>query len=133
MESLSIIHSEWSNGWGGQEIRILSECLGMARRGHRVALVGCPTGKLRQAAAAEGLTFHPLEMRGPWDLAAIVKMRALLKSQGVDVLHTHSSVDGWVGGMAARWAGVANLRTRHLSAKVPNHPFNFVYRLPRRW
>ncbi|BEQ13251.1 glycosyltransferase family 4 protein [Desulfoferula mesophila] len=131
MESLSIIHSEWSNGWGGQEIRILSECLGMARRGHRVALVGCPTGKLRQAAAAEGLTFHPLEMRGPWDLAAIVKMRALLKSQGVDVLHTHSSVDGWVGGMAARWAGVANLRTRHLSAKVPNHPFNFVYRLPQ--
>lgn len=65
MESLSIIHSEWSNGWGGQEIRILSECLGMARRGHRVALVGCPTGKLRQAAAAEGLTFHPWRCVAP--------------------------------------------------------------------
>lgn len=131
MKPLNIIHSEWSNGWGGQEIRILTECLGMAGRGHRVALAGCPTGKLRQAAEGEGLTFHPLEMRGPWDLPAILKMRALLKSQNTDILHTHSSVDGWVGGMAARWAGVASLRTRHLSAKVPNHPFNFVYRLPQ--
>ena len=131
MKPLNIIHSEWSNGWGGQEIRILTECLGMAGRGHRVALAGCPTGKLRQAAQAEGLTFHPLDMRGPWDLPAILKLRALLKSQGTDILHTHSSVDGWVGGMAARWAGVASLRTRHLSAKVPNHPFNIVYRLPQ--
>ncbi|MCF8043178.1 MAG: glycosyltransferase family 4 protein [Desulfarculaceae bacterium] len=131
MKPLNIIHSEWSNGWGGQEIRILTECLGMAGRGHRVALVGCPTGKLRLAAQAEGLTFHSLDMRGPWDLPAILKLRALLKSQGTDILHTHSSVDGWVGGMAARWAGVASLRTRHLSAKVPNHPFNIVYRLPQ--
>ncbi len=131
MDPLSIIHTEWSNGWGGQEIRILTECQGMAARGHRVALVGCPTGKLRQAAEAEGLMFHPLEMRGPWDLPAILKMRALLKSENTDILHTHSSVDGWVGGMAARWAGVASLRTRHLSAKVPGHPFNFVYHLPQ--
>ncbi|MCB2191201.1 MAG: glycosyltransferase, partial [Deltaproteobacteria bacterium] len=131
MKPLNIIHSEWSNGWGGQEIRILTECLGMAGRGHQVSLVGCPTGKLRKAAEAQGLTFHPLDMRGPWDLPAILKLRALLKSQHTDILNTHSSVDGWVGGMAARWAGVANLRTRHLSAKVPNHPFNFVYRLPQ--
>lgn len=131
MKPLSIIHSEWSNGWGGQEIRILTECQGMAARGHRVSLVGCSTGKLRQAAQAAGLTFHPLDMRGPWDLPAIVNLRSLLQSQGTDILHAHSSVDGWVGGMAARWAGVVNLRTRHLSAKVPNHPFNFVYRLPQ--
>ncbi|MBU1273969.1 MAG: glycosyltransferase family 4 protein [Proteobacteria bacterium] len=131
MKPLGIIHSEWSNGWGGQEIRILTECQGMASRGHRVSMVGCPGGKLRQAAQAVGLVFYPLEMRGPWDLPAIVRLRALLISQKADILHTHSSVDGWVGGMAARWAGVASLRTRHLSAKVPGHPFNFVYRLPQ--
>jgi glycosyltransferase involved in cell wall biosynthesis len=131
MEPLNIIHSEWSNGWGGQEIRILTECLGMAARGHQVALAGCPTGKLRQAAEAQGLAFHPLAMRGPWDLPAIIKMAGLLKRQRAHILHTHSSVDAWVGGMAARLAGVASLRTRHLSARVPGHPFNFVYRLPQ--
>ncbi|MCF8034770.1 MAG: glycosyltransferase family 4 protein [Desulfarculaceae bacterium] len=131
MKPLNIIHSEWSNGWGGQEIRILTECQGMAARGHRVALCGCPEGKLRQAAEAAGLTFHPLAMRGPWDLPAIRGLMGLMKRERTDILNTHSSVDGWVGGMASRLAGVANVRTRHLSAKVPNHPFNFVYRLPQ--
>ncbi|MCB2227288.1 MAG: glycosyltransferase family 4 protein [Desulfarculaceae bacterium] len=131
MKPLNIIHTEWSNGWGGQEIRILTECQGMAARGHQVALCGCPIGKLRQAAEEAGLVFHPLDMRGPWDLAAIRGLMALMKRERTDVLNTHSSVDGWVGGMACRLSGVANVRTRHLSAKVPNHPFNFVYRLPQ--
>ena len=131
MNSLNIIHSEWSNGWGGQEIRILTECQGMAARGHRVSLCGCPEGKLRIAAQEAGLTFHPLTMRGPWDLAALGGLVRLLRDQKADILNTHSSVDGWLGGMAARLSGVANVRTRHLSSKVPNHPFNFVYRLPQ--
>lgn len=131
MEAINIIHSEWSNGWGGQEIRILDECLGMAERGHRVALCGCPEGRLRAAATAAGLAFHPLAMRGPWDLPATARLAALLKRENTDVLHTHSSVDAWVGGLAARWAGVVNLRTRHLSAPVNRHPLNFVYRLPQ--
>jgi len=131
MEPLNIIHSEWSNGWGGQEIRILDECLGMAQRGHRVALCGCPEGQLGAAAQRAGLVFHPLAMRGPWDLAAVRRLVALLRRERTQVLHTHSSVDAWVGGLAARWAGVASLRTRHLSAPVPRHPLNFVYRLPQ--
>lgn len=131
MEPLNIIHSEWSNGWGGQEIRILDECLGMAQRGHRVALCGCPGGQLRAAAQRAGLVFHPLAMRGPWDLAAMVRLVGLMRREQTQILHTHSSVDAWVGGLAARWAGVASLRTRHLSAPAPRHPLNFVYRLPQ--
>ena len=61
MKPLNIIHSEWSNGWGGQEIRILTECQGMAARGHRVALCGCPEGKLSaKRPRPPGLSFHPL-------------------------------------------------------------------------
>jgi glycosyltransferase involved in cell wall biosynthesis len=131
MKRVNIIHSEWSNGWGGQEIRILGECLGMAARGHRVALCGTPQSELRLAAEKAGLVYHPLLMRGPWDLPAISRFKDLLKREHIDILNTHSSVDAWVGGMAARWAGVASLRTRHLSVKVKSHPLNFVYRLPQ--
>ncbi len=130
MDSLRILHSEWSNGWGGQEIRILEECLGMAARGHRVELAGCPTGKLRSRAQEAGLIFHPLAMAGPWDLPALFSLRGLLLREGFQILHTHSSVDSWLGGMAARLAGVACLRTRHLSVPVSKNPLNVVYRLP---
>lgn len=131
MQPLSILHTEWSNGWGGQEIRILSECRGLAGRGHRVELAGCPDGKLRQRAEAAGLVFHPLAMAGPWDLPAIMKLKNLMGRLGTQVIHTHSSVDSWVGGMAARLAGTACVRTRHLSAPVSTSPLNVVYKLPQ--
>ena len=130
MDNLRIIHTEWSDGWGGQEIRILDECLGMAQRGHWVGLCGCSTGKLRQRSEEAGLPFFPLDMKGPWDVAALSKLANLLKRERIDVVHTHSSVDSWLGGFAARLKGVACLRTRHLSVPVNTNPLNFVYRLP---
>ena len=131
MDNYTIMHTEWSNGWGGQEIRILEECRGMARRGHRVLLAGCPDGKLAPRARQAGLVFHPLPMAGPWDLRAIWRLARLLERESVDILHTHSSVDSWVGGFAARLAGTTLARTRHLSLPVNTHPLNFVYRMPR--
>ncbi len=131
MRALRVLHTEWSDGWGGQEIRILSECLGLAARGHGVELAGCPEGELRRRAQGVGLVFHPLPMAGPWDLRAVWRLARLLRRREVDILHTHSSVDSWVGGLAARLAGVACVRTRHLSAPVNTHPLNFVYRLPQ--
>ena len=36
---LAILHTENSTGWGGQEIRILTEARGMLDRGHQVMLL----------------------------------------------------------------------------------------------
>jgi len=36
---LTVLHSEASLGWGGQEIRILAELTGLAHRGHRTGLL----------------------------------------------------------------------------------------------
>ena len=36
---LSIVHTENSCGWGGQEIRILTEARAMQDRGHRLTLI----------------------------------------------------------------------------------------------
>jgi glycosyltransferase involved in cell wall biosynthesis len=131
MAIYGIMHTEWSNGWGGQEIRILEECLGMAGRGHRVELAGCPEGKLRARAQAAGLTFHPLAMAGPWDLPALWRLARLLRRRDMQIVHTHSSVDSWLGGMAAPLSGAVCVRCRHLSVPVSNNPLNVVYRLPR--
>ena len=39
-EKLRILHTEASLGWGGQEIRILTEAAGMRSRGNSSAAVG---------------------------------------------------------------------------------------------
>jgi len=42
VKPLSVVHTESSLGWGGQEIRILAESQGLARRGHEGTLLCAP-------------------------------------------------------------------------------------------
>ena len=55
MRKLSIVHTEASLGWGGQEIRILSESQGMIRRGHEVRLLCPPEARIYAEAPSYGV------------------------------------------------------------------------------
>jgi glycosyltransferase involved in cell wall biosynthesis len=57
-------------------------------------------------------------MRGPWDPRALLALVRLIRREGVDLVHTHSSVDAWLGGLAARLARVPVVRTRHVSIPI---------------
>ena len=49
---LRILHTEASLGWGGQEIRVLTEARGVARLGHVVLLAAPGNSRIFQEAAA---------------------------------------------------------------------------------
>jgi len=70
-------------------------------------------------------------MRGAWDIAAALGLRRAMRAQRVDVVHTHSSVDSWVGGLAARSLGLPLVRSRHVSIPIPRRRA-LVYRLADR-
>ena len=55
MRPLSIVHTENSCGWGGQEIRILTESRGFLDRGHRVTLLAPPEAPIVAAAQRMGV------------------------------------------------------------------------------
>ncbi|MBI2949793.1 MAG: glycosyltransferase family 4 protein, partial [Verrucomicrobia bacterium] len=56
-----------------------------------------------------------------------------LIEQRIDVVNTHSGVDSWIGGLAAKWARTpVLLRTRHLNLPLKRSPLNFVHQLPDR-
>jgi glycosyltransferase involved in cell wall biosynthesis len=65
-------------------------------------------------------------MRSAWDLGGVARLAALIRRERVSIVHTHSSVDGWLGGMAARATGVPVVRTRHVSIPL-RRGFNPVY------
>jgi glycosyltransferase involved in cell wall biosynthesis len=127
----SIVHSEWSDGFGGQEHRILLECREMARRGHRVHIACRPEAALFGKAKEAGIPVTPVPIRSSADLSGIAAMIRLFRRQKVHVVNTHSGRDSWVGSMAAKIAGVPLLiRTRHISVPIRRHAFNLVYRWP---
>ena len=67
MRPLSIVHTEASLGWGGQEIRILSESQGMIRRGHEVRLLCPPEARIHAEAPNWGVpvTALPIGRKRP--------------------------------------------------------------------
>jgi glycosyltransferase involved in cell wall biosynthesis len=119
--TLNIVHTEASTGWGGQELRILTEMAGMARRGHRLHLVAPPDAQIVTAARARGLSVDTLPIE--WKrLPGLVAMRRwLARHHGkIDVVNAHSSTDAWLAAVALatlpRAPGL--VRTRHLSTPV---------------
>lgn len=118
---LSIVHTENSCGWGGQEVRILSESRGFLDRGHRVMLLAPPEAPIVEAAARWGVPVTPLGIRvkRPADLLALRGWIAAHRG-GIDILNSHSSTDSWLGAIAcATLAGAPPVvRTRHVSTPV---------------
>jgi glycosyltransferase involved in cell wall biosynthesis len=130
MRPLTVLHTEWSRGWGGQEIRIIEEATMLTARGHQLLIVAQPGCQILDKARAAGLTTHEIPMPRALDLRAIRHLRELIRAERVDIVNTHSSVDSWIGAFAVKKTPAKLVRTRHLSAPVPRHPFNFVYRMP---
>lgn len=123
MKPLAILHTESSIGWGGQELRILTEMEGMACRGHRVHLLTAGSAEILPAARARGLAVDGLPIEAK-KLPGLRAVRAWLARHGAgfDVINTHSSTDAWLVALAratlSRMAPV--VRTRHVSTPVNN-------------
>lgn len=59
-----------------------------------------------------------MRIRKGLDVAGVARCVQAIRSQGIDLVHTHSSPDAWTGGIAARLAGIRVVRSRHLSTRV---------------
>lgn len=116
-QRLTILHTESSNGWGGQEIRILAESEGMRRRGHRVIIAGTPSSRILEQAAASGVETLRIDMDGWRMYGAVGRLSAAIRRERVDIVNTHSSRDSWLASTAARLSSQKPIviRTRHLS------------------
>lgn len=128
---LRVLHTEWSNGWGGQEIRILLEAGGLIERGYEASILCTPGSRLAIEGARNGIDTPVVRMRHGFDMAAVWNAINIIREKKITVVNTHSSVDSWISSFAAMITRVPVLvRTRHLSVPIPKHFLNFVYKMP---
>ncbi|ABE30817.1 glycosyl transferases group 1 family protein [Paraburkholderia xenovorans LB400] len=119
MKALSVLHSESSRGWGGQEVRTLKEMIALRALGHNVELVCPEDARLGIRSRAEGFAVHHARMRTGGDLRSMLTIRTLLERGRFNVLNTHSGHDSLVAGMAGRLARTPFIvRTRHLALPI---------------
>ena len=120
----TILHTESSVGWGGQEIRILTEAVSLRGRGHRILVACHPQSQLARRAKKAGLEVFLLPFRRPIDPWLTWPIYRLVKRESVDLVNTHSSVDSWTASVAARLVKVPVIRTRHLGVPIKRDPFS---------
>jgi glycosyltransferase involved in cell wall biosynthesis len=118
-QTLRILHTEWSMGWGGQEIRILAEMKAFRDLGVDME-IACRQGSRIEAEARQaGFSVHLLPFASRINPATIFGMRRIARVGKFSLIHTHSSIDSWCGGLAGRLFGIPVVRSRHLSSAVP--------------
>lgn len=126
---MRIVHTESSLGWGGQEIRVLSESQGLIARGHEVRVLCPQEARIHEEAGKRGVPVTSLPI-GRKNARGVLSMRGWLLANACDVVNTHSSTDSWLVALAAKAVKEppALIRTRHISAAVPgNAPTRWLY------
>lgn len=121
-----VLHTEWSGGFGGQEIRILSEMEQMRKLGVYLALATKENNKILPKAREMGFDTYTLPFKRKTDYSTIWNLHEILKRDSFDIINTHSGVDTWCGGLASIGSKAKFIRTRHLSNKIHPSRFNFI-------
>lgn len=117
---LTILHTESSTGWGGQENRTLQESIGLKKLGARVIILCQPDSSLNRRAVAEGIEVRTCTMKKSYDIRAIQYILKLIKDENINVINTHSGKDSLLAGIAGRLSRrkPVIVRTRHLALPI---------------
>ncbi len=126
---IKVLHTEWSDGWGGQEIRIISEMVAVREQGIDVYLACRDHAQIRQKAIEKNIKVFTLPFRGNLDFSTMFDLKKIIQENNINIVNTHSGKDTWVGGFASKLAGVKFIRTRHLSNPIGSSRFNFINEL----
>ncbi len=116
----TVLHTESSTGWGGQENRTLRESIGLKNLGARVIILCQPGSVLGERASACGIKVGFCRMKKSYDLFAVRRIMKLIKAEHVDVINTHSGRDSFLAGVAGRMSSRQPIivRTRHLALPI---------------
>ena len=76
----------------GSVVQMFQLARGLARRGHRVAIVSRPEGDVPAEARREGIDFVPLSLKHEFDLGSARRLARAFDERTVDVVHVHKGI-----------------------------------------
>ena len=102
---------------GGAEEYFLRLCEDLRARGHRVLVVTKRDTPLRARVEERllplGVELFAWRTNGKFDLKTYGKLRALIRREKVDIVHTHLTTASWMGALAARSCRVPGVAHVH--------------------
>lgn len=115
---LTIAHVDAESGFSGGEVQVFLLIEGLRRRGHRNVLMCPPASRCESEARARGIDARAVRMSNDLDLASVVALKRAFAQALPDLVHLHSGRATWLGGLAARLAGLPAITTRRMDREV---------------
>lgn len=126
-----ILHTETLKKWGGQQNRVFLEAIGLRKKGHKVIIYCNKESILAHKAKEAGIEVFEANIQKQTLFQTIPRLFRIIKKEKVDIVCTHSSVDSWAGGLAAKLSGRKLVRFRHNLYQIGKNPLsNFIYSIP---
>ncbi len=128
-----VLHLVAIRGKGGTGASTAALIEGLASRGHRVSLVCFTRSDLYRRVSKEtriqvviGIYMSPLRRINRL-FSDLVKLVRVVREQRIEIVHTHSSPDTWLGFLLALLCPRLSLvRSRHVPVPLSANPFNGV-------
>jgi len=115
---LHIEHITGERGFSGGEVQVFLLMEGLRARGHANLLVCPPGSDAEREARRRGFAVECVAMRNDLSLGAAYRISTVLHRHDPALVHCHTGRANWLGGVAARWAGVPALSTRRMDRTV---------------
>lgn len=106
---MNILYVSSKKNWGGVNSWMVKTAKGLLSRGHKVWIAGSARSKFAEQVAHEPF-FIPVKFGPEYNPLAIFKIWRLLKKHRIDLIVTNLEKEIAVAGIAAKLAGIPNIR-----------------------
>lgn len=115
---LRVVHVDSETGFSGGEVQVFLLLEGLRRRGHDSLLISPPGSRSEQEASSRGFETRAVRMRNDLDVRGVYGLWRAFREADADLVHLHTGRATWLGGLAARFAGLPALTTRRMDRRV---------------
>ncbi len=113
-----IAHIDSETGFSGGEVQVFLLIDALAKRGYENVLV-CPRGsRAEEEANSQAIRTFDVRLRNDLDVVSVFRLARWLRRSGADLVHLHTGRATWLGGLAAKLAGVPAITTRRMDRRV---------------
>lgn len=122
---MNILHLDSEKSWRGGQLQILLLSEGLKKKGHKV-IVACSSPLLIERCKEKQIEVCRMPIHSEFDIISAIKVASLLKKEGIQILHIHSSHAHSIGLLASLIRPIKVVLSRRVDFHIRKNPISWL-------